>query len=209
MTTSDSEQRLLAQAADGDRAALGRLLATYDGRLERMVRVRLSPRLLGRIGVSDVLQDVHLEALERFGEYVKQREMPFFLWVRFLTFQRIAALYRRHLGAQQRDARREVRIDAAGRTTASPAAMAAQLSAGMTTPSMAAVRHETRKDLRAALESLNEMDREVLSLRHFEQLSNAEVAQELGIDTSAASKRYLRALARLRGVMADLELPPG
>lgn len=206
---TDTDDPLLTRAAAGDRSALGRLLARHERRLARMVKVRMSPRLLGRLGVSDVLQEVRVEALERFDDYVARPDMPFFLWLRFLAFQRIAALYRRHVGAQRRDVRREVRFDPAGRSTASAALMAAELTAAVTSPSMAAARHETERRLREALEELRDPDREVLCLRHFEQLSNAEVAQELGIDTSAASKRYLRALARLRDVMEELGLATG
>jgi RNA polymerase sigma-70 factor (ECF subfamily) len=209
MSPDDAPEALLEQAMDGDRSALGRLLALHADRLGRMARVRMGPQLLGRVGVSDVLQDVHVEALERFHEFAQQREMPFFVWLRFLTFQRIAALYRRHYGAQRRDVRREVRLDHAGRTTARPAVMAAQLTGGLTSPSMAVARDEAEQDLRRAIEELSELDREVLCLRHFERLTNAEVAHELGIDVSAASKRYLRALARLRSTLERLGLAPG
>lgn len=199
-----SEKELLERAARGDNDALGQLLAMHEPRLSRMIRARLSPQLLGRLGVSDVIQEVRVEALGRFAGYAQRPDMPFFLWLRFLTFQHIAAVYRRNFGTQRRDVRREIRFDPRGRSTANPDAMAAQLAAGVTSPSHAAMRLETERRLRDALANLDEMDREVLSLRHFEQLTNVEVANELGIDTSAASKRYVRALARLRATMDEL-----
>jgi RNA polymerase sigma-70 factor (ECF subfamily) len=198
------EARLLDLAAAGDRSAAGELLAQHEPRLRRMARMRMDPRLVRRVGVSDVVQDVNAEAMQRLPQYVREPKMPFFLWLRFLTAQRIAALWRHHFGAQQRDARREVPLSADPRPQASSSAMAAQLTGGLTSPSSAAARDESERRVRGALDRLDPADREVLSLRHFEQLDNNETALELGIAPSAASKRYVRALRRLKDALAAL-----
>ena len=194
------EARLLHLAAAGDRSAAGELLAQHEPRLRRMARMRMDPRLARRVDV----QEVNAEAIQRLPQYVRDPRMPFFLWLRFLTAQRIAAFYRHHFGAQQRDVRREMPLDAVCRPDASSAAMAAHLTGGLTSPSSAAARDETERRVRDALDLLDPTDREVLSLRHFEQLDNNETALELGIEPSAASKRYVRALRRLKDVLAGL-----
>jgi RNA polymerase sigma-70 factor (ECF subfamily) len=169
-----------------------------------MVRLRLDQRLKGRIDPSDVLQEAYLEAFQRFPDYARAPDMPFFLWLRFLTAQRLLILHRRHLAAQARDAGREVSLDGGGMPEASSAALAAQLVGPQTTPSQVAVREETRRRLLDALNELDPVDREVLALRHFEQLTNAEAARVLGLRESAASMRYARALLRLKDVLTGL-----
>jgi len=197
VTDPDDITELLQRAGAGDADALGRLLARDRGRLHRMVRLRLDARLRRRVDVSDVVQEAHLEATRRLGEYVRDPGMPFYLWLRRIAEQTLVDLYRRHLGAQKRDLRREVALPEGALLEATSVALAEQLAGSLTTPSRAAGRAEAQASVRAALEELEAMDREVLALRHFEQLSNAETAQALGIQPSAASKRYVRALRRL------------
>jgi RNA polymerase sigma-70 factor (ECF subfamily) len=134
--------------------------------------------------------------------------MPFFLWIRFLTAQRLAALHRRHLGAKMRDARRQVSLGRRSFPAATSVALADRLAVLQTTPSEAAVRSEMRLQLAEALDRMNDLDREVLVLRQIEELTNAEVAEELGIEKKAASKRYLRALKRLRAILEEAGLGP-
>jgi RNA polymerase sigma-70 factor (ECF subfamily) len=166
-----------------------------------MVELRMDPRLRARLGASDVLQDAFVEASERLGDYLADPRMPFFLWLRFITAQRLLALHRRHLEAKKRDARRQVAAGGRGFPAATSIALAANLVDRGTTPTEGAVREELRRRLEDALDKMTPQDREVLVLRHFEELSNAEAARELGIEESAASKRYLRALKRLREVL--------
>ena len=192
---------LLQRAGRGDEQALQDLLQGHAVRLRRMVRLRLDRRLRARLDEDDVMQEVLLEATQRMPDYLAHRNMPFFLWLRFLTAQRIAGLHRHHLGVQQRDARREVRLDPAPVVGASSAVLAGVLAARLTTPTQGAARRELRARLERALERMQAGDREILALRHFEQLTNAETARELGLDVSAASKRYARALARLRQII--------
>lgn len=204
--TEDPETaRLLDLAARGDVAATGELLEKHRDRLARMVRLRLDPRLRPRLGISDVLQEAWLEASQRIDEYFRNPDVPFYVWLRFITAQRVLTAHRRHIAAQGRDVGREQPLGGAG-LSATSVAIAAELIGRGTTPSGIAAQSELREKLTAALESMEPIDREVLALRHFEQLSNSEVARVLGIDSDAASKRYVRALRRLRETLGDLDL---
>jgi RNA polymerase sigma-70 factor (ECF subfamily) len=205
-TTANSAvtHRLLERASAGDPASWGELLTRHGDRLRRMVALRLHPRLQGRVDPADVLQDVQLEAWTRLPSYLADRPMPFFLWLRFLAGQRLLALERHHLGAQRRAAGREVSLYRGSMPEASSAALAAQLVGRHTSPSQAAIRAERKIRLQEALNGMESLDREILALRHFEHLSNAEAARELGIHESAASKRYLRALVRLKDILSRL-----
>ena len=205
MADASSETvRLLRLAAEGDRASLGVLLMEHKPRLRRMIALRLDLRLRGRIDPSDVIQEAFIEATDRLGEYLDRPEVPFFLWLRFLTSQKLVTLHRHHLGTQIRDARREVSLYRGAMPEASSAALAAQLLGAEVRPSEAAVRAETRIRLQEALNGLDPIDREVLALRHFERLSRQEAARELGISEAATSKRYVRALGRLKEALANL-----
>jgi RNA polymerase sigma-70 factor, ECF subfamily len=206
MTPPPSEtSRLLAEAARGDQQAWGQLLQRYRDRLRRMIALRLDVRLQGRVDPSDVIQDGYLAASRRFADYAKDpAAMPFFLWLRFLVGQELQEQHRRHLGAQARDAGREVSRYRGAMPETTTAALAAQLMGKITSPSQAAVRAERKIRLQEALNSLDPIDREILVLRHYEQLSNGEAALVLGLDKSAASKRYARALVRLKEILSHL-----
>jgi RNA polymerase sigma-70 factor (ECF subfamily) len=206
---SPETNALLEQAAGGDREVLGRLLERDRERLRRMVALRLDRRLGGRVDPSDVIQEAQLEAAERLAEYLKNPTMPFFLWLRLITGQRLLALHRRHLGAQLRDAGREVSLDRPALPQATSAALAARLLGHATSPSAAAVRTEMKARLREALDVMDPVDREVLTLRHFEQLTTAEAARELGISEEAAKKRHVRALKRLKAILTSAPGGPG
>lgn len=201
---SSGTNRLLLRAADGDGASLGVLLTRHEGRLRRMVAFRLDPRLQGRVDPEDVLQEVYLATSQHLRDYVGRPAMPFFLWLRGIAVHKVLELQRRHLGTPIRDARREVSLYRGALPGATSAALAAQLLGHATRPSEAAVRAEAKILLQEALNAMDELDREVLALRHFEQLTNAEAAQVLQIKEAAAGKRYLRALERLREILAQL-----
>jgi RNA polymerase sigma-70 factor (ECF subfamily) len=197
--------RRLDAAARGDSAAWGAVLAGNRDRLRRMVALRLDRRLQGRIDPSDVIQEAYLEAARRLPEYLRERApMPVFLWLRFLTAQALETLHRRHLGAQARDARRDISIGGGRGPQASSAALAAQLLGRDTRASEAAIRAERKLRLEQALNTMDPIDREVLALRHFEQLSNAECARVLELSESASTKRYIRALGRLKEILTSL-----
>ncbi len=193
--------RQLERARGGDRNAVGALFEGQRIRLERTVRLRLDRRLRGRVDEADVVQDTFLEASRRIEGYLELPTMPFFLWLRFLANQRLQALCREHLGVRKRDARREVSIAEGPHSEASSAEIAARLMGKLTTPSQAAMRAEMKACLTQALESMDPGDREIIALRHFEELRHAEAAHVLGIDESAASKRYFRAIKRLKEIL--------
>ena len=187
---------------------MGRSTSThYRDRLRPHGRaLRIDRRLQGRIDASDVIQEATLEASHRLAEYRQWQNptMPFFLWLRFLTGQRLLEQHRRHLGNQGRDAAREISLYRGAMPETTTAALAAQLLGRHTSPSQAAVRAERKIRLQEALNSLDPVDREILALRHFEQLTNGEAAQVLDLDKSAASKRYARALIRLKDILANM-----
>jgi RNA polymerase sigma-70 factor (ECF subfamily) len=195
---------LLRRVSQGDRQALDELFARHRERLRRMVDLRLDARLHGRIDAADVVQEAHLDAWKRLGEYLQDPRMPFFLWLRFLTGQKVLEFHRRHLGAQRRDVRHEVRLDRGPLPEAESAALAQRLLDTHTAPLEAAIRAEMKMRLQEALNSLDPIDREVLALRHFEHLTNAETAKELAIKEGAASQRYVRALRKLEGILASM-----
>jgi RNA polymerase sigma-70 factor, ECF subfamily len=200
---SSQTNEQLGRAAAGDAGEWGALLTRHGDRLRRMVALRLDRRLQGRIDPSDVLQEAYLEASARLPEYLRRPTMPFFLWLRFLTGQKLLELHRRHLGAQMRDAGREVSLYRGTLPETTSAALAAQLLGHATRPSEAAIRAEVKLRLQEALNRMDPLDREVLALRHFEQLSTAETARVLGLSEAAAGKRYVRALKRLKDILTD------
>jgi RNA polymerase sigma-70 factor (ECF subfamily) len=198
------EREMLRRAEQGESRPLEELLLRYDGRLRQMVRMRLDPRVRGRVGPSDVVQEAYLEVSKKLAEYLRNPQMPFFLWLRLLTAQKLALAHRQHLGVQARNAGREVSLHHGACPAATSAALAARLAGQKTTPSQAAVKAELKVRLQEALNSMDDLDREVLTLRHFEQLSNAETALVLGIKETAACNRYARALERLRGILSAM-----
>ena len=195
---------LLEQVRAGDQKALAELYARHRDKLRRMVQLRLDHRLAGRVSPSDVLQEAYIDALKRIDHYFEKPDQPFFGWLRLVVGQRLADVHREHL-AQKRDVGQEVAIHRGG-PGADSACLAACLLGSGTSPSHAAARTESFTRLEEALTQMDELDREVLALRHFEELNNTETAQILGIQPAAASKRYVRALARLKQI---LETIPG
>src|SRR5580704_17957762 len=195
---------LLPRAAGGDQEALRALFSRYRDRLKRMVHLRLSRRLSGRVDDSDIIQESFLDIARQLPEYVKQPGLPFFLWLRHMTGLKLAEVHRRHLCTQLRDADREVSLHRGGLPEADSVSLAAQLLGQLTTPSQAAIKAETRLIVQEALNSMDPIDREVLALKHFEQLSMSEIAQVLGMSKAGAGSRYLRAIKRLREILAQI-----
>jgi len=186
-------------------ALLEKSLAEHRERLRRMVALRMDRRLQGRIDPSDVIQEAYLEAARRLPEYLTvPAPMPVFLWLRFLAAQSLQLAHRKHLGVMARDPAREISLDAARMPQASSAALAAQLLGHDTRASEAAIRVERRLRLEQALNQMEDLDREVLALRHFEQLSNSECARVLGLKETTATKRYIRALRKLKEILISL-----
>jgi RNA polymerase sigma-70 factor (ECF subfamily) len=195
---------LIERSQAGDREALNELFSRHRERLRRMVEMRLDRQLQARVDASDVVQDAYVEAVQRLGEYLHDPKLPFFLWLRLVVGDRLLKLHRHHLGTKMRDARREMALYRGALPQASSAALAAHLLGKHTSPTQAAVRAERVLRLQEALNTLDPMDREILALRHFEDLTSAEAAQVLDIQEEAAAKRYVRALRRLKKMLAAL-----
>jgi RNA polymerase sigma-70 factor, ECF subfamily len=205
MSSDSSEtEALIRRVEGGDERALSNLFARYRDRLRRMVKLRMDRRLQGRLDASDVLQEAYLDVARRAGEYRTDPKMPVFLWLRLITGQRLMALHRKHLGAQMRDAAQEVSLHRGALPPASSISIAAMLLGRITSPTRAASRAEMQVRLQDVLNSMDPIDREILTLRHFEELGNRETAQVLGITKSAASSRYIRAVMRLKKELANI-----
>jgi RNA polymerase sigma-70 factor (ECF subfamily) len=192
----------------GGQAALAEAFMDYRERLRRMVQLRLDRRVAARVDPSDVLQDAYLDASQQLDQYVARPPMSLFLWLRFLTGQRLMAIHRQHLGAQKRDARQEVALHRPAMPEADSMSLSCGLLGQVTSPSMAAFRGELQVRLQETVDRLDPLDREILALRHYEELTNQEAAWELGITPAAASKRYIRALERLKAVLVEARIVP-
>ena len=205
MNDSPSETvRLLERLKAGDRRALGDLFERHRDRLRRMVELRMDARLHGRVDASDVLQDGFLDLTKRVESYLSDAKMPVFLWLRLVVSDRLATYHRHHLGTSLRDAGREVSLYRDPLPQASSAALAAMLLGRLTSPSNAAIRAEQVLQVQQAVNSLEPLDREVVALRHFEQLNRAETAAVLGITEEAGAKRYIQALKKLKSILAAM-----
>jgi len=183
---------------------LTELFERHRSRLRLMVHLRLDRRVQARVDGSDVLQEAFLEAAERYERYRSNPTMPPFLWLRFLVGQRLLQMHRTHLGVKARAAGREVSLFHGAMPQANSESLAAQLLGRLSSPSQAAMRSELQVRLQEALNSMDDMDREVLVLRHFEQLTNVETAEVLGLHERAASKRYVTALRRLKDILGTI-----
>src|SRR6516164_3978575 len=199
-----TDEELLDAARNGDESALAVLFERHRSRLERMVRLRMDRRLQGRVDPADVVQDAYLVVRGKFPQYSVDSPLPFFRWLRLEVGQKLVDVHRFHLGAQMRNAGQEVSLHRGALPPVSSLSLAEQLLGKLTTASQAAMRAELRIRVQEALNSMDPQDREVLLLRHFEELSNAEAAQVLGIKPSAAVNRYVRALKRLKEVFQGM-----
>jgi RNA polymerase sigma-70 factor, ECF subfamily len=204
MTTDAEVDRLLQQVRQGNPKALDQLLALHRDYLHRLIDLRLDGRLRARIDASDVVQEALLEALRRMPDYLAREPMPFLLWLRQTACQRLIDLRRQHLGAECRKADRERALPASSSLLLAKAVMG-----GAQPPERLLQEKELVGQVRQALAALAEDDAEIILLRNFEDLSNQEAAQVLGVEPSAASKRYGRALLRLRQRLVDLGLAGG
>jgi RNA polymerase sigma-70 factor (ECF subfamily) len=202
--TMPSVDDVLDGLKKGDPEALAVLFTRYRDQLRRMVSVRLDHRLCGRVSPSDILQEAYIDALQRIEHYSEKPEMPVFVWLRWIVGQRLIDVHRQHLEAQLRDASQEISLNWAVGPSPSSMCLAGRLVGNLTSPSQAALRNEILGQLEETLNRMDPIDREILTLRHFEELSNHEVAAVLGIEKAAASKRYVRALARLKDALTAL-----
>jgi RNA polymerase sigma-70 factor (ECF subfamily) len=186
-----------------DRTCLEEWLSAHRERLRAMVALRLDHRIGARIDPSDVIQDAFFEAAQRYPEYCANPNLSPYLWLRFLTMQRLLILHRRHAQSKNRDTAREVRLDDA--LEVSVDGLARCFADSGTSPSGQVEHADEVARLQQALGTLESLDREILALRHFEQLTNGEAAGVLGIRPGTASQRYFRAVERLRELLAPEE----
>jgi RNA polymerase sigma-70 factor, ECF subfamily len=183
--------------------AVAELFSQYRPRLERMVGFRLDQRLYGRIDPSDVLQEAYIEVARRIDDYLASPDVSFFVWVRQITWQTLLTNHRRHLG-KKRHAGQDVPLAHRCNTNATSVSLARQLVSQLTSPSQAVAREEGFGRLRDAIDGMDETDREILALRHFELLTNTEAAEVLQLKKTAASNRYIRALKRLKAIVTSM-----
>jgi RNA polymerase sigma-70 factor, ECF subfamily len=200
---AEKTQELLDAARGGDREAVNRLMERHRAALRRLVQLRLDPKIQRRVDVSDVVQDALLDANRRLQDYLANPVMPFHLWLRNIARDRIIDSHRRHRASARRSVDREQRLAIPAAGDRSTMDLAAQLCDPERTPAAEATMRELARRFHDALEDLEEADREVVVMRHFEQLSNQEVAQALGLTQPAASMRYLRAIRRLRELLGE------
>lgn len=201
--STDREQALHARLVAGDEGALGELFDIHRERLWRMVQFRMDRRLAARVDADDILQESFVNAAARVQHYLEDPSRSLFVWFRLIVAQTLVDVYRRHIGAEMRDAGREVSLQAMRYPQATSVSLAAELLGSITSPSQAAHRAEVSDQLSEALKSMSDLDQEVIALRHFEDLTNSEVSEVLGIQPTAASNRYVRALTRLKEVLSQ------
>jgi RNA polymerase sigma-70 factor (ECF subfamily) len=194
----------IEQLRGGDRGALATLFDRYRDRLRRMVELRIDPRVRARLDASDVLQEAFLDVAHDLDAYLADPKLPPLLWLRLHVGRRLTTLHRQHLGTKMRDAGMEISLYRDALPEASSAALASMLLGKHTSPTQAAQRAERLLRVQEALNTLDPIDREVLALRHFEQLSRSETALVLGISQEAGAKRYFRALKRLKDVLSAM-----
>ncbi|MDA1013464.1 MAG: sigma-70 family RNA polymerase sigma factor [Planctomycetota bacterium] len=199
-----TDEQILEKLRQGGTDALAEFYSEYHDRLWRMVHFRLDRRLRGRVDADDILQEAYLDAVDRIHHHIENQQTSLFVWLRMVVCQTMVNVHRRHIGTGMRDANREVSIGHGPNQQATSICIAAQLVGSLTSPSHVASRDEMAGQLESALEGMSEIDREVLALRHFEELGNNEVAEVLGIQPKAASVRYFRALKRLKAIAEKL-----
>lgn len=197
----DPTGKLLADAKAGDEQAIEQLLARHRDALKRMVDMRLDRRVAQRVDVSDIVQEVMVEASRRLEQYLSNPAMPFHLWIRQIAKDRIIDAHRRHRVSAKRSVDREQRLEIQGALDASTIELVGQLLDPELTPAARATQREMAIRVQQCIQQLDDRDRDMLLMRHYEQLSNQEVALALGLSEPAASMRYLRALKRLRSII--------
>ena len=201
----DRTERLLDAAREGDHSAVNELLQRHRKPIRRLVEMRLDRKVQRRVDVSDVVQDVMVEASGRLERYLDDPVMAFHLWLRQIAWDRIIDTYRRHRVSAKRNMDREQPMTAPTGPDQSTVELAVQLCDPQLTPAAAATQKEIALQVEGIIEELSEQDREIILMRHYEHLSNLEVAQVLGLNPPAASMRYLRAIRRLRELMEAKE----
>ena len=196
-------QQLIAQAQEGDASAINQLMDRHRNSLRQLIRMRLDHKIQKRVDVSDVVQDVLIEANRRLQRYLADPMMPFHLWLRQIAKDRIIDAHRRHRVSAKRSVDREQQMVAPRGYDQSSIHLASILGDSRLTPAAAALQKEMARTVEGAIARLEEKDCEIIVMRHYEQLTNQEIGQLLGLTEPAASMRYLRAIRRLKLVLKD------
>jgi RNA polymerase sigma-70 factor, ECF subfamily len=207
--SDDRTETLLQSARDGDVDAVNKLLERHRGPIRRLVEMRLDRKVQRRVDVSDVVQDVMVEANSRLGKYLDDPAMAFHLWLRQIAWDRIIDTYRRHRVSAKRNMDREQPMSVPAGADQSTMELAVQLCDPAMTPAAAATQREIAGKVEAVIEQLADQDREIILMRHYEHLSNLEIAQVLKLNPPAASMRYLRAVRRLRELLEEQAITSG
>lgn len=203
MNRDSNECELLAVLTATDQETFARLFSIHRRRLKQMLTHRIDSRLLVRVDLSDILQEAYIDAFERIEHFLKKPGLTFYLWLRQITIQRLIDVHRAHLIAEKRSLRAELRQPGPRVNPTASRTWAKELVASQITPSQIAIQQELILKVVKSLESMDPIDREILALRHFEELKNNEVAALLELSPAAASNRYIRALQRLRDILKE------
>lgn len=199
--TEDQTQQILADVKQGDADAVNRLMDRHRDSIRRMIQMRLDNKIQRRVDVSDVVQDVLVEANRRLQTYLENPQMSFHLWLRQIAKDRIIDAHRRHRGSAKRSVDREKPLAVQAADDHSTMQLLDQLRDPELTPAAAATQQEMARAVERSISELGDQDAEIIIMRHYEQLSNQEIAQALGLTEPAASMRYLRAVRRLREML--------
>ena len=195
---------LLDRVRRGDTAAVNGLLERHRAAIRRMIDQRLDRVVRKRVDASDIVQDVLVEANRRLGTYLTNPTMPFQLWLRHMARDRVIDAHRRHRVAGSRSLDKEVSLDAPVDSDQSQTNLSQKIADTELTPAAVATWHELERRFAEAVENLEETDRQIVLLRHFEHMSTADVAKALGLTKPAAGMRYMRAMRRLRVLLNDV-----
>jgi len=194
---------LLERVRQGDAEAINGLLNRHRAAIRRLIDQRMDKLVQRRVDASDIVQDVLVEANRRLGDYLQNPTMPFRLWLRHMARDRLIDAHRRHRVARTRSVDREVPLVTTDDGDRSGVDLAGQIADRELTPAAAATWHELERRFAAAVEELDDQDRQIVLLRHFEHLSTADAADALGLSKPAAGMRYLRAMRRLRTLLGE------
>ncbi len=196
-------EQLIAQAKGGDESAVNQLMDRHRNSLRQLIRMRLDKKIQKRIDVSDVVQDVLVEANRRLQRYLADPVMPFHLWLRQIAKDRIIDAHRRHRVSAKRSVDREQQMAVPRGYDQSSIQLASVLGDPRLTPAAAVLQQEMSKKVEESIALLEEKDCEIIVMRHYEHLSNQEIGQLLNLTEPAASMRYLRAIRRLKQVLQE------
>ena len=196
-------EELLVQAKQGDQSAVNQLMERHRDALSHLVRMRLDQKILQRVDASDVVQDVLIEANRRLQTYLENPILPFRLWLRQIARDRIIDAHRRHRVSAKRSVDREQKLSAPRGYDQSSIHLASILGDNQLTPAAGALQKEVARKVEAAVALLDDRDSEIIIMRHYEHLTNQEIAQALELTEPAASMRYLRAVRKLKDVLQD------